>query len=136
MKKIYKLDAYIALILILLLMVSLLGMNIAYVLYSHKLNIIGTYPVSKVICKFIFFNSDMGFGFWNLVFEICWWSHILLIYIFANYLPYSKHFHVFMSVPNVFFSSLDPLGKLPNMDNVTKEVKLMLNPETTFSAPA
>jgi heterodisulfide reductase subunit C len=42
-----------------------------------------------------------------------------------------------MSVPNVFLSRLDPLGKLPNMDNITREVKLMLNPETVYaSAPA
>jgi heterodisulfide reductase subunit C len=51
-------------------------------------------------------------------------------------LPYSKHFHVFMSVPNVFLSRLDPLGKLPNMENVTKEVKLMLDPNAAFDTPA
>jgi heterodisulfide reductase subunit C len=59
----------------------------------------------------------------------------LLIFVFANILPYSKHFHVFMSVPNVFLSRLDPLGKLPNMDHVTREVRLMLNPDTAFAAP-
>jgi heterodisulfide reductase subunit C len=69
-----------------------------------------------------------------MMYEISWWSHILLIFIFANILPYSKHFHVFMSVPNVFLSRLEPLGKLPNMDSITREVKLMLNPETAFSA--
>ena len=46
-----------------------------------------------------------------------------------NVLPYSKHFHVFMSVPNVFLSRLEPLGKLPNMENITKEIKIMMNPE-------
>ena len=73
--------------------------------------------------------SDFG-----IMYEISWWSHILLIFLFANYLPYSKHFHVFMSVPNVFLSRLEPLGKLDNMDNITREVKLMLNPETAFAA--
>ncbi len=66
--------------------------------------------------------------------EISWWTHILLIFIFANYLPYSKHFHVFMSVPNVFLSRLEPLGKLTNMDSITREVKLMLDPATAFAA--
>ena len=51
-------------------------------------------------------------------------------------LPYSKHFHVFMSVPNVFLSRLDPLGKLTNMDSITREVKLMLNPDTAFMLPS
>lgn len=39
-----------------------------------------------------------------------------------------------MSVPNVYLSRLNPLGKLVNMDNVTKEVKLMMDPETAFTA--
>jgi heterodisulfide reductase subunit C len=69
----------------------------------------------------------------EIVYEICWWSHILLIFIFANILPYSKHFHVFMSVPNVFLSRLEPLGKLKNMDSITREVKMMLDPNATFS---
>ncbi len=67
--------------------------------------------------------------------EIYWWSHILLIFIFANILPYSKHFHVFMSVPNVFLSRLQPLGYLDNMPEITKEVKLMMDPDAAF-APA
>ena len=39
-----------------------------------------------------------------------------------------------MSVPNVFLSRLEPLGKLTNMDNITREVKMMLNPDTAFAA--
>jgi heterodisulfide reductase subunit C len=70
----------------------------------------------------------------KIMYEASWWSHILLIFFFANYLPYSKHFHVFMSVPNVFLSRLDPLGKLPNMESITREVKLMMNPDTAFAA--
>jgi heterodisulfide reductase subunit C len=62
--------------------------------------------------------------------------HIVLIFIFANMLPYSKHFHVFMSVPNTFLSRLEPLGKLTNMDNITREVKLMMDPNAAFAAPA
>jgi len=41
-----------------------------------------------------------------------------------------------MSVPNVFLSRLDPPGKLANMDSITREVKLMMDPETAFAAPA
>jgi Fe-S oxidoreductase len=66
--------------------------------------------------------------------EVFWWSHILLIFLFANILPYSKHFHVFMSVPNVFLSRLEPLGKLTTMESITREVKLMMDPNTAFSA--
>jgi heterodisulfide reductase subunit C len=61
-----------------------------------------------------------------------WWIHILLIFVFANYLPYSKHFHVFLSVPNVFLANLEPLTKYPNLESITKEVKLMLDPEAAY----
>jgi heterodisulfide reductase subunit C/nitrate reductase gamma subunit len=133
MKKISHLDANIALSIILLLMVSLLGMNTGYVGYmsAEVSEIQGVYPISSIIAQFLAGTSS---GSLKLLYEISWWTHILLIFLFANMLPYSKHFHVFMSVPNVFLSRLEPLGKLPNMDNITREVKLMMNPETAFAA--
>jgi Fe-S oxidoreductase len=133
MKKISHIDANIALSIILLLMISLLGMNIGYI-GSKELTgepVPGVYPVSSFLSGFF-----SGLPVENLKFqyEISWWTHILLIFLFANILPYSKHFHVFMSVPNVFLSRLDPLGKLPNMDSITREVKLMMDPNTAFPA--
>lgn len=133
MKKSSHIDANIALTMILLLMVSLLGMNSAYYSYAssagHGIN--GIFPVSSIISD-LFNGLEMdSVHKWH---EAFWWSHILLIFIFANMLPYSKHFHVFMSIPNVFLSRLDPLGKLPNMDNVTREVKLMMDPATAYAA--
>lgn len=134
MKKVTHIDANIALTMILLLMISLLGMNIAYVGHQHNLNesIAGAFPVSTILSGLMFSGAETHS--FHIAYEVCWWSHILLIFIFANMLPYSKHFHVFLSVPNVFLSRLDPLGKLPNMDSVTKEVKLMMDPNTAFEA--
>jgi Fe-S oxidoreductase len=126
-------DANIALTMILMLMLSLLGMNTFY--YAHQQltreAIQGVFPVSSVIASFFIQLSPATL---HTLHEVCWWTHIMLIFVFANMLPYSKHFHVFMSVPNVFLSRLDPLGKLPNMESITQEVKLMLNPDATFSA--
>jgi Fe-S oxidoreductase len=34
-----------------------------------------------------------------------WWAHVLLVLIFLNYLPYSKHLHVVTSLINVYFSN-------------------------------
>ena len=136
MKKISHIDANIALSIILLLMISLLGMNTGYIGYKtlSAEEIQGVYPVSSVLSGLF---SGLSTENLKLQYEISWWTHILLIFLFANILPYSKHFHVFMSVPNVFLSRLDPLGKLPNMESVTSEVKLMMNPETAFAtAPA
>lgn len=133
MKKISHVDATVALTAILLLMVSLLGMNITYVAYCNAIGteIIGIYPVSNLLAPIY---SGVSVEAIHLQYKIFWWSHIMLICAFANYLPYSKHFHVFMSVPNTFISRLTPLGKLRNMENVTNEVKLMMNPDTAFAA--
>jgi heterodisulfide reductase subunit C/nitrate reductase gamma subunit len=116
-----KADANIALSFILLLMVSLIVMNVFYV-YTHPIEYSGTFPVSEKIAGMLYLSVENG----ELLHEISWWSHILLIFVFANYLPYSKHFHVFMSVPNVFFSNLHQLTYLPSIASVTSEVKAML----------
>lgn len=133
MKRISHIDANIALSIILVLMISLMGMNIGYLGYANPLNaeIHGLYPVSSLLLPVFERISPDAM---HTLFETCWWVHILLIFVFANILPYSKHFHVFMSVPNVFLSRLDPLGKLPNMDNITREVKLMMDPQTAYAA--
>ncbi len=135
MKAISHIDAKIALLMILFLMISLQGMNIAYceIKTLNSENIAGVYPVSRLFLGMFMTTPESTLRFW---YEFFWWSHILTIFVFANYLPYSKHFHVFMSVPNVFFSRLDPLGKLPNMDNVTREVRLMLDPNAALAASA
>lgn len=123
-------DAGFALLLILLLMVSLQAMNMAYVTLVPKDIQIGVYPVSDLL-SFMFkgFSKETL----NIIVESNWWIHIILIYFFANYLPYSKHFHVFMSLPSVYLSRLTPLTQMTNMPAVTDEVKLMLDPNAAFN---
>ncbi len=149
MKHVSHIDANIALSLILLLMISLMGMNSFYVLmqtlispYAGQLPEGITHcPAGTILCFYpvgSFFAGLMAGSISPeaaiVLYQVFWWSHILLIFLFANILPYSKHFHVFMSVPNVFLSRLEPLGKLRNMDNVTREVKLMLDPGAPLPA--
>lgn len=129
MDKKSKWDANIALTFILLLMVSLIGMNGAYVAL-HPGDFEGVFPVSKPLAGWF---SGMSEAQLHTVHEANWWAHILLIFIFANVLPYSKHFHVFMSVPNVFLSRLKPMGYIYNMETITKEVKMMLDPNADLS---
>jgi len=128
-------DANISLTLILLLMISLMAMNVGFIGCQETTggSNDGIYPVGRILITFL---PRLSLENFKLIYEVSWWSHILLIFLFANYLPYSKHFHVFMSVPNVFLSRLDPLGKLPNMDSITREVKMMINPDTVYAAPA
>jgi ferredoxin len=59
----------------------------------------------------------------------CWWLHIVGIFVFLNYLPYSKHFHIILAFPNAWYARLEPVGKMENMPSVQKEVLYALQPE-------
>jgi len=121
-------DATLALSLIMLLMVSLIGMNAGY-LAVHGQDAVGAYPVAAYLVAMI--SPDNA----HAIFETNWWTHIVTIFVFMNILPYSKHFHIFMSMPNVFLTNLKPMTQLSNMESVTREVKLMMDPNTAFAAP-
>ena len=55
-------------------------------------------------------------GFLQGAYAVCWWIQAVTILFFLNFLPYSKHFHVITSLPNVFFQKLEPAGKLRKLD--------------------
>ncbi|MDO6676111.1 4Fe-4S dicluster domain-containing protein [Tenacibaculum sp. 1_MG-2023] len=61
--------------------------------------------------------------------KTAWWLHIVGILIFLNYLYYSKHLHILLAFPNTFFASLKPKGQFNNLEAVTKEVKMMMDPD-------
>ena len=66
-----------------------------------------------------------------------WWLHIIGIYAFLNYLPYSKHLHIILAFPNAYYSRLEPKGEMKNMPAVQKEVLYAMQPELapTDAAP-
>ncbi len=61
--------------------------------------------------------------------RICWWLHILGIFAFANYLPYSKHLHIILAFPNAYFARTEPQGKMENMPEIQKEVLYSIQSE-------
>jgi len=69
--------------------------------------------------------------------QTAWWMHILGIYAFMNYLPYSKHLHIVLAFPNAYYASLEPKGKMHNMVAVQNEVLYAMQPELapTNAAP-
>ena len=69
----------------------------------------------------------------HLIERVCWWAHIIGILIFMNYLYFSKHLHILLAFPNTYFAKLNNLGEIDNLNSVTNEVKLMMDPETAFS---
>lgn len=127
-----KIDAAVSLFFIIFLMKTLAWMNLFYLAGTE--NPVGSYPVSAMFLPMI---ANWDLETINSFEHYAWWAHILGVFAFANYLPYSKHFHVFMSVPNVFMSRLEPLTKMKNMESVTKEVKMMMDPNADpYAAPA
>ena len=58
-----------------------------------------------------------------------WWLHIVGILIFLNYLYYSKHLHILLAFPNTYYANLNPKGQFTNLESVTKEVKMMMDPD-------
>lgn len=57
-----------------------------------------------------------------------WWLHICGILVFLNYLYFSKHLHILLAFPNTYFTDLNAKGKVDNLESVTNEVKLMMDP--------
>lgn len=123
-----KSDANYILIIEVLLMTAFLTMNAAdYKLqtlhFGHYVSA-GKFPVSAFIAPIL----PPGAAALEMIERGCWWFHIIGILAFLNYLPYSKHFHIMLAFPNVYYSNLNEKGKFTNMASVTNEVKAMLDP--------
>ena len=84
----------------------------------------GAFPISKHIAGWLPQNIDILI----IIERAAWWVHIIGIFIFLNYLYYSKHLHVLLAFPNTYYANLNPTGKLNNLESVTNEVKMMLDP--------
>lgn len=81
--------------------------------------------------------SNVPLATLHIIERTTWWLHITGILIFMNYLYFSKHLHILLAFPNTFFADLNPLGKFNNLEAVTNEVKLMMDPNADpFAAPA
>ena len=83
-----------------------------------------TFPISSLLSGFLPSSTGQLAG----LERVFWWVHIIGIFAFLNYLPYSKHFHIILAFPNTYFSKLEPKASLTNMAVVTNEVKAMLDP--------
>jgi len=88
----------------------------------------GNFPISKFIAPCLAGMSEHSL---IIIERSCWWIHIFGIMGFLNYVIISKHFHILLSFPNVFYSNLNPKGQLTNLQSVTNEVKAMLDPSFT-----
>ncbi len=94
----------------------------------------GAFPISQYMMPL--FNSMEVSGI-IMVERAAWWLHIVGILLFLNYLYYSKHLHILLAFPNTFYGKLNPSGQFDNLESVTREVRLMMDPNADpFAAPA
>mgnify|MGYP000254951991 FL=1 len=93
--------------------------------------------VGNIISQFIapLFNGT-SVETLHVIEQSAWWVHIIGILVFLNYLYYSKHLHILLAFPNTFYAKLKPKGQLDNLEAVTKEVQLMMDPSADpYAAP-
>ena len=94
----------------------------------------GSYPVSSL---FVGVFDGMSQSSLIVIERSAWWLHITGILIFLNYLYFSKHLHILLAFPNVYFGAITPKGQFKNNQAVTAEVKMMMDPSADpFAAPA
>ena len=122
-------DANLILVIEVLLMSAFLSMNACdSILQSRAVEhyvSAGSFPISSFLVPLFDGFSDNGL---ILIERGCWWFHIIGIFAFIVYVTYSKHLHIILAFPNTYYSKLQPAGSVDNLQSVTNEVKLMLDP--------
>lgn len=131
-----KRDAMIILVVEILLMGAFLCMNAADQVAAQmgvpQYTTVGAYPVSSMLQGlFVGMSPETVVAFERGF----WWFHIIGIFAFLNYLPYSKHFHIVLAFPNTYFSKLEPRTEMSNMPRVTGEVMSMMDPSVAPPEP-
>jgi heterodisulfide reductase subunit C len=131
-------DAMVILVVEILLMGAFLTMNAA----DHTLQGMGAehyvqagaYPVSSILASILnLTNLQPSTLIWME--RAAWWFHILGILAFLNYLPYSKHLHIMLAFPNVWYGKLAARTEMSNMPRITGEVRSMLDPSVPPPEP-
>lgn len=111
------------------LMVLFLMMNAAdqrlQVVSPENYSTAGSFPISQFIMPLL---ADLDVSALVIIERTSWWLHILGVLFFLNYLYYSKHLHIILAFPNVYYGKIKPKGQFENLEAVTKEVKLMMDP--------
>lgn len=124
-----RLDANAILITEMVLMTALMLMNAADQTLQMRGNEhyhqAGSFPISGFIAPMFSDFSDSSLIF---IERFCWWLHIVGIFAFLNYLPYSKHLHILLAFPNTYFSNLKLKGEFNTLDSVTDVVAPNFDP--------
>ena len=127
-----KLDGNIILYLEIVLLVCVFTMNGAdeALFLQGKSHVAGSGSFGFLISSFTapYFFSYFDVETLIILERVGWWGHILVVFGFLNYLPYSKHFHIVMAFPNTYYSNLNNKGAFNNLNSVKEEVLKMFDP--------
>lgn len=103
-------EAFIILGMIGTLMTAYFSMHGAYIAAGREI-VAASMPVSSIFASLFYQNMtptalEPYIAFW-------WWVHALVLLVFLNYLPYSKHMHILTSIPNIFFRRKEKPNAMP-----------------------
>ena len=86
----------------------------------------GSFPISSFIAPLF---ENLSISTLIVIERTAWWLHIAGILFFLNYLYYSKHLHILLAFPNTYYGKLTPKGQFKNLQSVTDEVRMMMDPD-------
>ena len=128
-----KLDANLILVFEIILMFAIMSMNATDQILQER-NVAGFPNTGLMVFSEVFaspFYHPFSTGTLLIMERVAWWVHIVGIFAFAIYVTYSKHLHTFLAFPNTYYANLEPAGKIKNMPDVTREVRMMLGESVT-----
>ena len=123
-----KLDGNLILVFELLLLIGIFSMNGADMVLQARgvehYTDTGSLAVSSMLGPALF--GSLSDGALIGLERFGWWLHLTMVFVFLNYLPKSKHLHIFLAFPNTYFAKLKPRGEMDNMPEIMNEVKSMM----------
>lgn len=130
-----KLDANLILLFEILLLIGIFSWNGADTVLQNRgtehFVDTGNFAVTSWLGPTLF--GGLSDGTLLVIERFGWWLHICMVFVFLNYIPRSKHLHIFLAFPNTYFADVKPKAEMENMPEVMNEVKSMmgLTEETT-----
>ncbi|MEM0992013.1 MAG: (Fe-S)-binding protein [Bacteroidota bacterium] len=123
-----KLDGNLILVFEILLLIGIFSMNGADTVLqkldpAHYPDT-GRLAVSSWLGPALFGGLEQGTL--QIIERFGWWLHIIMVFVFLNYLPKSKHLHILLAFPNTFYAKQEEKAEIENMPEVMKEVKSMM----------
>jgi Fe-S oxidoreductase len=108
-------DAFIILSFIAILMIAFFGLHASEIAQGTE-EAAQYMPISNFAASAFMSGASTDSLIW--LDNFFWWIHAVVLLLFLNYLPYSKHMHILTAIPNCFFKSLEKVNTQPREEFV------------------